>query len=175
VIVSQQSCLPTYRGAPNIFLQNILRHRRASFPDHHRISRAPRLSSVTAPLQFCNSHPPTMQLKFVPVYHLSPPPSRTRLSLSTRQNEAARREDVLDNQRANSRCRIRTLTGREIELDVEPTDKVRQHPHSRECDRQRKTNGISFSAQVAQIKEKVEEKEGIPPAQQRLIYGGKQM
>lgn len=30
-------------------------------------------------------------------------------------------------------------------------------------------------AQVSQIKEKVEEKEGIPPVQQRLIYGGKQM
>ncbi|OWP00664.1 hypothetical protein B2J93_531 [Marssonina coronariae] len=28
---------------------------------------------------------------------------------------------------------------------------------------------------VSQIKEKVEEKEGIPPVQQRLIYGGKQM
>jgi len=29
--------------------------------------------------------------------------------------------------------------------------------------------------QVSRIKERVEEKEGIPPAQQRLIYGGKQM
>ncbi|OCT48633.1 hypothetical protein CLCR_05264 [Cladophialophora carrionii] len=29
--------------------------------------------------------------------------------------------------------------------------------------------------QVSRIKERVEEKEGIPPVQQRLIYGGKQM
>ncbi|EGX90455.1 Ubiquitin [Cordyceps militaris CM01] len=47
--------------------------------------------------------------------------------------------------------KVRTLTGKEIELDIEPSYKV------------------------SQIKEKVEEKEGIPPVQQRLIYGGKQM
>ncbi|KAJ9143633.1 hypothetical protein NKR19_g6763 [Coniochaeta hoffmannii] len=47
--------------------------------------------------------------------------------------------------------KVRTLTGKEIELDIESDYKV------------------------AQIKEKVEEKEGIPPVQQRLIYGGKQM
>ncbi len=46
---------------------------------------------------------------------------------------------------------MRTLTGKEIELDIEPDYKV------------------------SQIKEKVEEKEGIPPVQQRLIFSGKQM
>jgi len=43
------------------------------------------------------------------------------------------------------------LTGKEIELDIDKSFKV------------------------SQIKERVEEKEGIPPVQQRLIYGGKQM
>merc|ERR1711977_547301 len=43
--------------------------------------------------------------------------------------------------------KVRTLTGKEIELDIEPDYKV----------------------------SKVEEKEGIPPVQQRLIFGGKQM
>lgn len=47
--------------------------------------------------------------------------------------------------------KVRTLTGKEIELDIEPDYKV------------------------SRIKERVEEKEGIPPVQQRLIYGGKQM
>lgn len=47
--------------------------------------------------------------------------------------------------------KVRTLTGKEIELDIESDYKV------------------------SRIKERVEEKEGIPPVQQRLIYGGKQM
>lgn len=46
---------------------------------------------------------------------------------------------------------FQTLTGKEIEIDIEPTDKVER------------------------IKERVEEKEGIPPQQQRLIFSGKQM
>lgn len=47
--------------------------------------------------------------------------------------------------------KVRTLTGKEIDLDIE------------------------MNYKVSQIKEKVEEKEGIPPVQQRLIHGGKQM
>ncbi|EGS19120.1 ubiquitin-like protein [Thermochaetoides thermophila DSM 1495] len=47
--------------------------------------------------------------------------------------------------------KVRTLSGKEIDLDIEPTDPV------------------------SRIKEIVEEKEGIPPAQQRLIFEGKQM
>ncbi len=41
------------------------------------------------------------------------------------------------------------LLGKEIEIDIEPTDKVER------------------------IKERVEEKEGIPPPQQRLIFSGR--
>ncbi|KIY43383.1 ubiquitin [Fistulina hepatica ATCC 64428] len=47
--------------------------------------------------------------------------------------------------------KVKTLTGKEIELDIDPDDKI------------------------ARIKEKVEEQSGVPPPQQRLIFGGRQM
>ncbi|EOD36186.1 hypothetical protein EMIHUDRAFT_454555 [Emiliania huxleyi CCMP1516] len=47
--------------------------------------------------------------------------------------------------------KVKTLTGKEIEIDIETDDTI------------------------SRIKERVEEKEGIPPPQQRLIFGGKQM
>ncbi|GAA6020755.1 hypothetical protein JCM10207_002013 [Rhodosporidiobolus poonsookiae] len=47
--------------------------------------------------------------------------------------------------------KIKTLTGKEIELDIEQ------------------------SWTTTKIKEQLEEKEGIPPAQQRLIFLGKAM
>lgn len=34
---------------------------------------------------------------------------------------------------------------------------------------------VQLIEQIAKVKERVEEKAGIPPAQQRLIYGGKAM
>jgi ubiquitin-like protein Nedd8 len=43
--------------------------------------------------------------------------------------------------------KVKTLTGKEIEIDIEPTDTIER------------------------IKERVEEKEGIPPVQQRCAAG----
>lgn len=84
----------------------------------------------------------------------------------------------------NLRSRVRTLTGKEIELDIENDYKVMYYSvlclFSTEImsQRWRRDLGVHLAdtiSKVSQIKEKVEEKEGIPPAQQRLIYGGKQM
>lgn len=47
--------------------------------------------------------------------------------------------------------KVKTLTGRDIPVDIEAADKV------------------------VRIKEMMEEKEGIPPAQQRLIFNGSQL
>ncbi|ODV69139.1 ubiquitin-like protein [Hyphopichia burtonii NRRL Y-1933] len=47
--------------------------------------------------------------------------------------------------------KVKTLTGRDIPVDIEPSDKI------------------------IRIKEMMEEKEGIPPAQQRLIFNGSQL
>jgi len=47
--------------------------------------------------------------------------------------------------------KVKTLTGKEIELDIDPDDKI------------------------TSIKERVEEQSGVTPPQQRLIFSGRQM
>ena len=65
--------------------------------------------------------------------------------------------------------KVKTLTGKEIEIDIEPTDKV-DIINVIDADIDEETYW-----KVERIKERVEEKEGIPPPQQRLIFSGKQM
>lgn len=52
---------------------------------------------------------------------------------------------------SNMQIKVKNLAGRATTIDVEPTDTIEK------------------------IKERVEEKEGIPPLQQRLIFGGRAM
>ena len=145
-----------------------------------------------------------------------PPTQNSQTCRSSKQHRQHERPSHPRKQAANQTHRVRTLTGKEIELDIESDYKVRppDHPEPSEArsttssaarkSKARRSESAATSRlspsespqprlhalalltgqiadlrlvrkQVQRIKERVEEKEGIPPLQQRLIYGGKQM